>query len=72
MLAKPLLPTSRTRLFSWPAVAAVLLLIQAALSFAVRKDSTLSTFGMITYFFVLVLAAGIAPLNAIQNTEAIL
>jgi PAS domain S-box-containing protein len=71
MLAKPLLPTRRARLFSWPAVAAVLLLIQAALSFTVRKDSTLSTNGMITYFFVLVLAAGIATLNAIQNTEAI-
>jgi PAS domain S-box-containing protein len=61
----------RFRLFSWPAVAVVLLLIQAALAVAVRKAGALSAYGMVTYFLVLVLATGIAALNAVQNREAI-
>jgi PAS domain S-box-containing protein len=61
----------RLRLFSWPAVAVVLLLIQAALAVTVRNAGALSAYGMVTYFLVLVLAAGIATLNAVQNREAI-
>jgi hypothetical protein len=66
------LPLTRTfRLLWWPAVAVVLLLIQAALSVTVREGGILSTYGMITYFLVIVLAAGIATLNAVQSREAI-
>ena len=65
MLAKSPRPARRARLFSWLAVAAVLLLIQTALSLAVPKS------GFITNFLVLVLAAGIATLNAVHNREAI-
>src|SRR5580704_6373526 len=65
MLAKSLPPARRARLFSWLAAAVVLLLIQTALSVAVPKS------GFITNFLVLVLAAGIATLNAVHNREAI-
>jgi hypothetical protein len=70
-MAKSLPPTRTFRLLWGLAVAVVLLLIQTALSFTDRKDGTLSTYVMITYFLVLVLAAGIATLNAAQNREAI-
>src|SRR5271167_1511484 len=70
-MAKSLPPTRTFRLIWGLAVPVVLLLIQAALSFTVRKDGTLSIYFMITYFIVLILAAGIATLNAAQNREAI-
>ena len=66
------MPTTRTlRLLWWPAVAVVLLLIHAALSVIVRQSGTLTAYTLITYFLVLVLAAGIATLNAVQSSEAI-
>jgi PAS domain S-box-containing protein len=71
MLAKSLPPTRRFRLFSWPVVAAMLLLIQAALAITVPKSGTLTAYSIITFFLVLVLAAGIATLNALHNREAI-
>jgi len=61
----------RLRLFSWPAVAAVLLLIQAVLAVTVPKSGTLTAYSVITFFLVLVLAAGIATLNGLHNREAI-
>jgi PAS domain S-box-containing protein len=71
MLAKSLILMRRAHFSSWPAVAAVILPIQAALSVSVRKGGTLSKYGMIAYFLVIILAAGIATLNAVQNREAI-
>jgi PAS domain S-box-containing protein len=66
------LPLTRTfRLLWWPALAVVLLLVQATLSVTVRKGGILSAYGMITYLLVIVLAAGIATLNAVQSREAI-
>jgi PAS domain S-box-containing protein len=61
----------RFRFFSWPAVAVVLLLIQAALSVTIPKRGALTAYGLITYFLVLVLAAAIAALNAVHNRKAI-
>jgi PAS domain S-box-containing protein len=71
MLAKSLFPTRPFHLSWWPTVAAVLLLIHAALSVTVRQSRALTAYTLITYFLVLVLAAGIATLNAVQSREAI-
>jgi len=61
----------RFRLFSWPTVAVVLLLIQAVLSVTVPKSGALTAYSEITFFLVLVLASGIAALNAVQSRKAI-
>jgi PAS domain S-box-containing protein len=61
----------RLRFFSWPTVAVLLLLIHAALSVTLRQSGTLTAYTLITYFLVLVLAAGIATLNAAQSSGAI-
>jgi PAS domain S-box-containing protein len=66
-----LAPARTFRLLWWPAVAAVLLLTQAALSITVRQSGTLTAYALITYFLVLLLAAGTATLNAVHNKEAI-
>jgi signal transduction histidine kinase len=66
------MPTTRTLRLHWcPAVAVALLLIQTALSVNVRQSGTLTAYTLITYFLVLVLAAGIATLNAVQSSESI-
>jgi PAS domain S-box-containing protein len=73
MLAKSVPLTRRFRLFlrSWLAVAVALLLIKAALSVTGRQSVTLTAYTLITHFLVLILAAGIATLNAVQSSEAI-
>lgn len=73
MLVKSVSPTRTFRLFprSWTAVALALLVIQTALSVIVRNGSIPTAYSMITYFVVLVLAAGIATLNAAQNRQSI-
>jgi PAS domain S-box-containing protein len=68
---KSLPPTRTFRLLWWPAVAVVLLLIQAALSVAAPKSGTLTAYSMITYFLLLILAAGIFTQNAVHSREAI-
>jgi signal transduction histidine kinase len=71
MLAESLPPTRTLGLLWWPVVAAALLLIHAVLSVTVRQSGTLTAYTLVTYFLVLVLAAGIATLNAVQSSEAI-
>jgi PAS domain S-box-containing protein len=61
----------RLRLYSWPTVAVALLLIQAVLSVTIRQSVALTAYTLIIYFLVLVLAAGLATLNAVQSSEAI-
>jgi signal transduction histidine kinase len=66
------MPATRTlRILWWPAVAAVFLLIQGLLSVTLRQGRALTAYALITYFLVLVFAAGIATLNAVQSSEAI-
>jgi signal transduction histidine kinase len=66
------MPTTRTlSLFWWPVVAAVLLLVHAVLSVTVRQSGTLTAYTLVSYFLVLILAAGIATLNAVQSSDAI-
>jgi PAS domain S-box-containing protein len=71
MLVTSLPATRSVRLLSWPTVALVLLLIHAALSVTIRQSRIVTAYGLTTYFLVLVLAAGIAALNAVQSRKAI-
>jgi PAS domain S-box-containing protein len=71
MLAKVSPPTRTFHLFSWPAVAAMLLLVQAALSISLKQAATLNGYCEICYLLLLLLASGVATLNAVQSKQAI-
>jgi PAS domain S-box-containing protein len=53
---------------SWPAALIGIVVIKAALSLAVKQGSFLASYSGISYFLLLVLAAGFAVRNAVQNT----
>jgi PAS domain S-box-containing protein len=65
------LPRLRFRLYSWPTVAVALLIIQAVLSLTLRRGAALDACCEIGYFVLLLLAFGIAALNATQSRKAI-
>jgi len=60
-----------SRLYSWPTVAVALLITQAVLSISLRRGTALDACCEIGYFVLLLLAFGIAALNAAQNRRAI-
>jgi PAS domain S-box-containing protein len=59
------------RLYSWPTVAAILLLTQAILSLALKQGAGLIAFCEFAYLFLLLVATGIAALNATQSRQTI-
>ena len=59
------------RLYSWPTVAIALLVAQAALSLTLKQGPALVGFCEITYLLLLVLASGVAALNALQSRQTI-
>ena len=59
------------RLYSWPTVAVALLVAQAALSLTLKQGPALVAFCEITYLLLLVLATGVAALNAVQSRQTI-
>jgi PAS domain S-box-containing protein len=65
------LPRLRFRLYSWPTVAVALLITQAVLSITLRRGAALDACCEIGYFVLLLLAFGIAALNATQSRKAI-
>jgi PAS domain S-box-containing protein len=64
-------PKSRFRVYSWPTAAALLLVTQAILSLTLKQGASLIAFCEFSYLFLLLLASGIATLNAIQNRQTI-
>ena len=71
MLDASFTPKPGFRLSSWPTVAAFLLLTQATLSLALKQGAGLIAFCEFAYLFLLLLASGIAALNAVHNRQTI-
>ncbi len=55
----------------WPAVAAALVAFEAALAFTLRHGLVLHAYTSCSYFLLMLLATGIAGLNAVQSRQAI-
>ncbi len=64
-------PRLGSRPYSWPAVAVALLVGQAALSLTLKQGPALVAYCEITYFLLLLLASGVAAVNAIQSRQTI-
>jgi PAS domain S-box-containing protein len=71
MPAKSLAPKLQFRLHSWLIFAVLLLLIQAALSLTLKQAVILNGYCELCYLLLLLLATGVAVLNAVQNRQAI-
>jgi PAS domain S-box-containing protein len=59
------------RLYSWPRVAVALLVTQAALSLILKRGTILNAYSEISYLILLLLASGIAALNAVKSRQMI-
>jgi PAS domain S-box-containing protein len=59
------------RLYSWPAVTVALLATQAALSLVLKEGPVLVAYCEINYLILLLVASGVAAVNAVQNRQAI-
>src|SRR5260370_8183896 len=57
----------RLRSVSWPAALIAILVVRAVVSYAAKPRSHLLSYGSISYFLLLLLAAGFPIRNAIQN-----
>src|SRR5580704_3952278 len=64
-------PRLGSRLYSWPVVAVALLVAQAALSLTLKQGPTLVAFCEITYLLLLLMASGVAAVNAVQSRQTI-
>ena len=64
-------PRLESRLYSWPAVAVALLVAQAVLSLTLKQGPTLVAFCEITYLLLLLMASGVAAVNAVQSRQTI-
>src|SRR5271155_1480221 len=71
MPAKSLAPKLQFQLHPWPLFAVLLLLIQAALSLTLKQAVILNGYCELCYLLLLLLATGVAILNAVQNRQAI-
>jgi PAS domain S-box-containing protein len=71
MLGTSDLPRLRFRLYSWPTVAVALVITQALLSITLKRGARLDAYCEISYFVLLLLASGVAILNATQNRQTI-
>jgi len=58
----------RLKSLSWPMALIAILLVRAGASFLAKPDSTLLSYGSISYFLLLLLATGFAIRNGLQNT----
>jgi hypothetical protein len=65
------LPRFRFRLYSWPTVTAALLITQAALSITLKQGAGLVAYCEISYLLLLLIASGVAVLNAVQSRQTI-
>jgi hypothetical protein len=58
----------RLRFSSWLAVLVGIVVLEAFLSLAIKPGPGVAAYGSISYFLLLLLAAGFAVLNGVQNT----
>ncbi len=58
----------RIRALFWPTALIAILLLRALVSFTAKPDSPLLAYGSVSYFLLLLLAAGFVITNAIRNT----
>jgi PAS domain S-box-containing protein len=58
----------RLRLLSWPTALIAILALRTVLSFAAKPGSPVLSYGAVIYFLLLLLAAGFAIRNGVQNT----
>ncbi len=58
----------RLRSLSWPIALIAILVVRAVVPLAAKPGSTILSYGSISYFLLLLLAAGFAIRNGIQNT----
>jgi PAS domain S-box-containing protein len=65
------LPRLRLQLLSWPTVAITLLITQTVLSITLKQGASLDAYCEPNYFLLLLLACGVAVLNAVQSKQAI-
>jgi PAS domain S-box-containing protein len=56
------------RSYSWPAVLVGIVVLKAFLSLAIKPGSGVAAYSSIIYFLLLLLAAGFAARNGVQNT----
>ena len=59
---------SRLTLLSWPTALIAVVVVRAVASYVLKPGSPLLSYGAISYFLLLFLAAGFALRNAIQST----
>lgn len=71
MLGTRFPPRLKSQLVSWPTFAIALLLTQAALSLALKRGPDLVAYCEISYLLLLLMASGVAALNAVRNRQAI-
>ena len=65
------LPRHRLRLYPWPTVTVALLITQVVLSITLKQGPALDGYCEVSYFALLVLACGVAAVNASQNKQTI-
>ena len=65
------IPRFRHRLYSWPTFAVALLVTQAVLSLTLKRGPDLVAYCEISYLLLLLMASGVAALNAVQNRQTI-
>jgi PAS domain S-box-containing protein len=65
------LPRFRFRVYSWPTLTAALLITQAALSIILKQGVGLVAYCEISYLLLLLIAGGVAVLNAVQSRQTI-
>jgi PAS domain S-box-containing protein len=59
------------RLYSWPTAAVALLVLQAVLSLTLNRNSVLIGYCESVYLILLLLASGVAALNAVRSRQTI-
>jgi len=71
MLGTSFPPRLRFRLYSWPTLAVALLVTQATLSLTLKQGPSLVAYCEISYLLLLLMASGVAALNAVQSRQTI-
>jgi PAS domain S-box-containing protein len=71
MLVKSLLPTRMVRSLWWAALALLVLAIDVVISLHVERGASVVIYGSAIHFLPLLLATGVATLNAVQNGQSI-
>ncbi|MGA9568637.1 MAG: hypothetical protein WBS17_01010, partial [Candidatus Acidiferrales bacterium] len=71
MLGELFAPEFKFRIKSWPALVCALLLTQVILSLTLKQGARLIGFCETTYLVLLLVASGVAALNAVRSRQAV-